>query len=112
MNTINNWRQKKTSIIFLCAGIGINSEPGGSDAAGLAREEDAGVRMEEGEASHVEARGVYEEQMVLEAEHGNNGNSDVTTKAKAFVAKHKEELSGRIRASFADQLPTYTAIGS
>ena len=47
--------------------------------------------MEEGEASHVEARGVYEEQMVLEAEHGNNGNSDVTTKAKAFVAKHKEE---------------------
>ena len=70
------------------------------------------MRIEEGEASHVEARGVYEEQMVLEAEHGNNGNSDVTTKAKAFVAKHKEELSGRIRASVADQLPTYTAIGS
>ena len=65
--------------------------------------------MEEGDLLHKEPTGVYEEQKSLEAEHGSGG---VELKAKAFVARHKEEVSGKIRAVFADQVQTYAAIGS
>ena len=63
-------------------------------------------------AMETEETGEREEQQLLSANTATFADSDISDRAKAYLAKKKEESISNIRAIFADRIATYDTIRS